>query len=204
MKLYERLPETVTVGGRTYKCDFDFRNVLKMLEIMNRKDIIPDARDYLCIKCVISHKIPSKIVSSVYNELCTVLFPKPEKQPENGEKQPRIMSYEKDAGLIRAAFRQVYGIDLFRAKLHWFEFTELLQNLPDGNRFEEVISIRSRPLPPPNKYNMEQRAWLIKAKRSVALEVTEEEAAENYSRGVRNLFHMLLNLAKKDGEDVDK
>ena len=53
MKLFERLPDGVKAGERFYRCDFDFRNVLKMLEIMQREDISPLARDYHCIRCQI-------------------------------------------------------------------------------------------------------------------------------------------------------
>lgn len=193
LKLFERLPDSITVDGKRYKCDFDFRNVLKMLEIMQREDIYPDARDYLCAKCVISSKMPTKTVRNVYNALCSVLFPK---AVQTGEK--RLTSYEQDAGLIRTAFRQVYGIDLFRAKLHWFEFQELLQNLPEGNRFEETVGIRARPMPAPNKYNQKEREWLMKAKQSVALHLTDQEQAKKYDADVGKVFAGLMSIIPKE------
>lgn len=192
LKLFERLPDSITVNGRKYKCDFDFRNVLKMLEIMQRDDILPDARDYLCANCVC--KAP-KNASDVYNELCTVLFPQAQ---ETGGK--RLTSYEQDAGLIRTAFRQVYGIDLFRDKLHWLEFTELMQCLPDGNRYEETVGIRARPMPAPNKYNAKEREWLLKAKQSVALHLTEKEQERKYDADVSNVFAGLMGMIQKAQE----
>jgi len=189
LKLFDRLPDSVTVGGKRYKCDFDFRNVLKMLDIMQRDDICPDARDYLCARCVC--KAP-KNASAVYDALCAMLFPK---APQTGGK--RLTSYEQDAGLIRSAFRQVYGIDLFRAKLHWLEFTELLQNLPDGNRYEEIIGIRARPMPAPTKYNAKERKWLLQAKQSVALHLTEKEAAKKYDADVGKVFGGLMGMIRK-------
>ena len=195
IKLYESLPDSITVNGKKYKCDFDFRNVLKMLDIMQREDIYFDARDYLCLKCVISHRIPPKIVRAAYNELCSVLF---EKRPETSEK--RITSYEQDAALIRAAFRQVYHIDLFRDKLHWFEFCELLQNMPEGNRYEEVLGIRARPIPAPTKYNQKEREWLMQAKQIHALHLTEQEAAKKYEQDVSKVFAGFMSLiAKSEG-----
>ena len=189
LKLYERLPDSVTVDGKRYKCDFDFRNVLKMLEIAQREDIVPDAKDYLCARCLCN---APKNAGKVYDALCSILF---EKRPDGGEK--RLTSYEQDAGLIRAAFRQVYGIDLFRAKLHWFEFTELLQNLPEGNRYEEIIGIRARPIPAPNKYNQKEREWLMRAKQSVALHLTEQEQAKKYEKDVEKVFTGFLSMIQK-------
>ena len=195
MKLFERLPDSVKVGGKTYRCDFDFRNVLKMLEIMQREDLLDVAKDYHCVKCVIRRRIPLNAATEICQALCDLLFEKP---PETDEK--RIMSFEQDAGLIRAAFRQVYRIDLFRDKLHWFEFTELLQNMPEGNRYEDVIGIRARPLPAPNKYNEKEREGLMKAKRLVALHLTEAEAAKKYDKDVGKIFAGLMSMIPKEGE----
>jgi hypothetical protein len=190
LKLYERLPDSITVDGKRYKCNLDFRNVLKMLDIMQREDIYPDARDYLCARCCI--KNAPKSAGKVYNALCDLLF---EKAANGGGK--RLTSYEQDAALIRTAFRQVYGIDLFRANLHWFEFTELLNNLPEGNRFEEVVGIRARPMPAATKYNGKEREWLMKAKQSVALHLTEQEQARKYDADVSNVFGGIMGMIQK-------
>lgn len=82
LKLFERLPDSVTVDGKRYKCDFDFRNVLKLLEIMQRDDIYVDARDYLCTRCVCK-KAP-KNAAKLYVALCDLLFPKARKRAGNG------------------------------------------------------------------------------------------------------------------------
>ena len=190
MKLCERIPDSITVDGRRYKCDFDFRNVLRMLDIMQRDDLIPDARDYLCAKCVCN---APKNARKVYDTLCAVLFAG---TPETGENKP-LTSFEQDAPLIRAAFKQVYGIDLFHDRLTWFEFRDYLQGLPEGNRYEDVIGIRARPLPAPNKYNKAEREWLIKAKQNVALHLSEREAAKKYDSDVARVFAGLMSMMEK-------
>jgi hypothetical protein len=192
IKLFERLPDSITVDGKRYKCNFDFRNVLKMLDIMQRVDIYPDAREYLCARCVCN---APKSAGNVYRALCDLLF---EKTPETGKK--RLTSYEQDAGLIRSAFRQVYHIDLFRDELHWFEFRELLQNLPDGNRYEEIIGIRARPMPTPTKYNAKEREWLLKAKVECALHLTDREQAVKYENDVSRVFSGFMGMIRKAQE----
>ena len=194
MKLFERLPDRIIVGKRVFKCDFDFRNVLKMLEIMQRDDIYVTARDYLCVKCVIRRRMTLKTAAEAYKVLCDLLF---EKRPEGGSE--RLTSFEQDAPLIRAAFRQVYGIDLFREKLTWFEFTELLHGLPEGNRYEDVIGIRARPLPAPTKYNAKEREWLMQAKQQVALHLTDAEQEKKYDSDVGKIFAGLMGMIKDGG-----
>lgn len=193
IRLFDSLPDSVTVGRKKYKCDFDFRNVLKMMDIAQRTDIEQTAREYHCAKCIISHRIPLKTARDVYDALCSILF---EKRPETGDK--RLTSFEQDAGLIRAAFRQVYGIDLFRDKLHWLEFIELLQGLPEGNRYEETIGIRAKPIPAQTKYNQKEREWLMQAKQSVALHLTEQEAAKKYDSDVSKIFAGLMGTIQKE------
>ena len=117
--------------------------------------------------------------------------------PDNGNAGgERVTSFEQDADLIRTAFRQVYNIDLARDKLHWLEFTELLHNLPEGNRFTETVSIRARPLPSATKYNQKEREWLMKAKAQVALHKTDAEAARQYDKDVGNIFSGLMGMIK--------
>ena len=187
MKLQDRLPDGVTVDGRFYRLDFDFRNVLKMMEIMARDDLMPDAREYLALKCLTRHP---RNVSKVLAAVRALLFEKP---PKTDSK--KVTDFVQDAGLIRAAFRQEYGIDLYREKLHWIEFRELLNAIPEGNRYSEVIGIRVRPIPSPTKWNGEERAWLIKAKADVALDMSEEEQREKYQRDVAGIAAALLAWA---------
>ena len=196
IRLYEAIPTGVTVDGRFIPCDFDFRNVLKMLDVMQREDIYPDARDFLCVKCVALHPRKIKDASAVFKAVGDLLF---EKTPDSGGE--RVTSFEQDAGMIRTAFRQVYNIDLFREKLSWFEFTELLHNLPEGNKYSDVLGIRARPLPAPTKYNQKEREWLLNAKQRFRIHLTEAEAAKKYDHDVNNIFAGLMSMIPKDGDN---
>lgn len=193
MKLQDSLPEGVTVNGRFYKLDFEFRNVLRMMEILGRDDLMPKAREYLALKCLTKHP---KNTHAVLNAVRGILF---EEKPQRD--QQKVTSFEQDAGLIRAAFRQEYGIDLFRDQLHWIEFSELLRGLPEGNRYSEVVGIRARPMPPATKWNAEERKWLAEAKAKVALTIDEGELKQKYQDDVHNIFVGLMGLIKKGSEN---
>lgn len=189
MKLQDRLPDSVTVNGKRYRLDLDFRNVLRMMVILGRDDLMPDARKYLALKCVMKH--PPRDIGPVLDATRKMLFPE---SPHGGE---RLTSFEQDAGMIRAAFRQAYGIDLYRERLHWIEFTELLNSLPEGSRYAEVLGIRARPIPPATKYNQKEREWLIRAKAACAIHMTEDEQEKNYQAGVSKLFSGLMRMIEK-------
>lgn len=192
MRLQDSLPDGVTVDGRFYKLDFDFRNVLKMMEELDRDDIMPEARQYNALKCLMKH--PRK-VPKILDAVRVLLFPeKPKKDTK------KVTDFVQDAGMIRAAFRQAYGIDLYREKLHWIEFSELLNAIPEGNRYMEVIGIRARPMPMATKWNAEERQWLLQAKADVAIHLSEKEQKKQYEADVGKVFAGLMNMIAKGSE----
>ena len=193
MRLQDKLPEGVTVDGRFYKLDFEFRNVLNMIDILDSEDLLPEAKAYNALHCLC--KRPKNAVK-VIEAVKTLLFKAPRKK--DGQK---ATDFIQDAGLIRAAFRQAYGIDLYREKLHWIEFTELLNAIPEGSRYSEVVGIRVRPMPAPTKWNQQEREWLMKAKADVALEMTDKERAKRYERDVSNIAAFLMGMASKGSEN---
>lgn len=195
MKLQERLPDRVNAGRRIYRVNLDFRNVLDMLGIMAREDLIPDARDYLALRCVMRR--PPRNADQCANVLAAIsriCFKAPTK-PAHG---PKMTDFEQDADLIRAAFLQEYHINLWRDQLHWLEFTALLDALPEGSRYADVLGIRARPMPAPTKYNAELRQWLAKAKAECAVRMTDREAENSYQNGLRLMAEGLLMMAKKE------
>lgn len=187
MKLYDRLPDSVTVNGKRIKLDLDFRNVIKMIDILSRDELTQDARDYLALRCVCRH--PKKGMMAPVRKL---LFPN--SKPADNE---RLTDFEQDADLIRAAFMQEYKINLFRDRLHWFEFCCLLSCLPSGSKYTDILSIRARPMPSPEKWNAKEREWLARAKMEYAVKLTPREHEKNYERSVQNIGRMLAAIAGK-------
>jgi hypothetical protein len=189
MKLQDRLPDGVTVDGKFYKMDFSFRNVLRMIEVLDDNNLMPGARAYNALHCLCKRP---KNVFKVLEAVKGLLFTAPRKK--DGQ---RVTDWVQDAGLIRAAFRQAYGIDLYRDKLHWIEFQELLNAIPEGNRYSEVVGIRARPIPAATKWNAHEREWLMKAKADVALEMDEAERMKRYQQDVANIASVLMGMARK-------
>lgn len=67
-----------------------------------------------------------------------------DKSPLEADKR-RIMDFDIDQWRIYADFRQIYGINLNEADLHWWEFMGMLWNMPqDQSSFLQVIDIRRK------------------------------------------------------------
>ena len=195
MNLTERLPDAVTVNGKRFRCDFDFRNVLNMMEVLENKKIIYEARKYVALKCVM-RRVP-RDANAALKAVAETLF-KREEGPKNGKKP--VISFRQDADMIRAAFLQAYGIDLWTARLHYLRFTELLSNLPENCRYSEVINIRAREIPAPTKYNAKERENLMRLKIQYAIHMTEEEQEDQYQKDVQDIFRGLMAYAEKGVE----
>ena len=185
MKLYEQLPNHIKFGGRKIRLNLDFRNVLRMIDILVQDDLTDEAREWLAMRCVCRHPVRGMLPA-----VKKLLFP--EMVDKNKE---RIMDFAQDADLIRAAFQQAYGIDLFREKMHWFRFSCLLACIPEGTRYSDVLGIRARPIPEATKYNSEEINWLIQAKSKVRLEISEKEQQDKYERDVCNIAAVLMGMA---------
>ena len=192
MRINDRIPTHIEAGGRRYRIDTDFRNVIRMNEIMARVDLTDEARDWLALRCMMRHP-PRRRDRQIeaLKALREMLF----STKRGGVDEKKITDIEQDAELIFAAFYQEYGINLWRDHLSWFEFTALLAGIAEGTRYSDVLTIRARPMPKPTKWNAEEREWLAKAKAAHALELTDEEMAENYDRSVRSIFDGLLSMA---------
>lgn len=194
MKLYETLPDRITVGRRSYKVNLDFRNVLRMMDVLDRKDLLIETAQYFALKCVM-RRVP-KDTAGAMKAVTDICFAAAKKHRHAEGK--RLTSYTQDAAVIRAAFLQTYGVDLWTAKLHWLQFRDLMEGLPsEGSRYAEIINIRGRPMPNPTKYNADERHWLQEAKRAYALEMTEDEQENQYQQDVMNIFNGLMGLVPK-------
>ena len=191
MKLQDALPTTVSVGRRVYRLDLDFRNVLRMMDVLADDSLIPEAREYNALCCIMKH--PPKRTAPVMMAVRLMLFPEQKQQADS----KKLTDFVQDADLIRAAFMQEYGINLFRDKLHWCEFTALLGGLPEGSRYTDVLGIRARPMPKPTKYNSEERQWLQKAKALHAIRMSEKEREQSYQSSLHRTAASLLALAKR-------
>lgn len=181
------------MGKRVYKLDLDFRNVMRMMDILARDDLMPGPKEYLALKCVMRRR-PPKDCRAALAVISAMLFGTD--VPSGGE---RVTSFEQDADMIRAAFWQCFGINLYRDRLHWFEFQALLQNIPGGCKYMDVLNVRTQDIPAANKYNAKEREAIMKAKARYALKLSPEEQKRNYENAVRNVFRSMEGLAKSKG-----
>lgn len=86
---------------------------------------------------------------------------------------PEVFSFEYDSARIVSAFKRVFGRDISRERMHWFEFVPMLGDLKDTS-FSSVMEIRQTS---PSDIDAKRRSEFIRMKRRFSLpnQYTAEE-----------------------------
>lgn len=121
----------------------------------------------------------------------------PERTDLPNEKDNPAFFWDFDSGRIWASFKATYGIDLHTAKMHWFEFCNLLASLGKETSLSNAMEIRKYPI---KGLKGEERAKVVKAKIALTppVEKTEEEKEEEDAlrNQMENLMGTVINNAR--------
>lgn len=185
MRLYENAPRCVSVGKKKYEIKASFDTVLFVFDVLNSTEMLERDRVKLAAKMLFKRP-PTRIEEQVAAlEAALNLLSDDEKR----EDRPPVMDFAQDAALIRAAFKQQYGIDLDkeRGKMSWFRFSDLLSGLTDKTRLIQIVQIRAKPMPAPTQHNAEERRALAEAKSQFAIKESPDKARRRLARQMHSL-----------------
>lgn len=162
-RLSEDLPNSVEVDGETWPLDLSFDHVLKAVDLLEDTEMnASDCLEVFLSLLIVGDEIPDKdswetTVMAIIELIQpdgqaseapqTDLLGNPmEFEPKSGE--DGNYKFGPDDKYIFAAFWQTYHIDLTkeRGRLHWLEFTALLQALPEDTMFQQICRIRGTKL----------------------------------------------------------
>lgn len=160
--LYQKINDDVEIAGEKYPLNASFDVMLKLIDLLKEKRLSDINKLKLSINLLfgresellkLSIEAQSEAIRQVFDTyLSSSKSDKPVKRdlqgnimPELEEENKALYSLNYDAEYIYASFLQAYGIDLIdqQGKLHWFKFKALLSGLPEGTKFEQVMSIRA-------------------------------------------------------------
>ena len=199
MKLTDRIGEDVIeYKGREIRLSLFFDRVLRAFELLNDPYFTEAEKVEILLHMLVENYdavadlgIEEKLL--IVNTIFDRFVAEGDGQGD-GEKPPYDL--EKDAEYIYASFLYDYGIDLFeqQGRLHWKKFKALLAGLSDESIFKRVVAIRTTPLPPPNKYNQEERRRLMELKQAFSLD--RAETVEEIDRKFDELALMMKSWAK--------
>lgn len=140
--LVDKLPTSLEVNGVEYPIDSDFRSCLSTILAFEDTELAEVEKQHVLLTNLYE-EIPEDTEAALEKAIWFLnggrLSPDEEASPM------RLYSFEKDSGLIFAAFRQTHGIDLQGIEyLHWWKFIALFLDLGQNTTFCELTSLRKR------------------------------------------------------------
>lgn len=188
--LIDRTPESVTVNGRHYRIETDYRTVLAYMRLIQDQDTEDQDKTVLGLSLFYGDNINPEDIEDLAAYLRHFINRGTEQQEDEaagGTKPPKNFDLLADSGRIFAAFIQTYRINLRKASVHWWIFCELLEGLPDeGTKLAAVIDIRRR----------EYSRHMTPAERNSLARLKEFYKIEEAPDVITGLFDSLLGIAE--------
>ncbi len=178
MKPYEKYPESIVWNGITYDLDLSFKAVFLVLDVLKDDQLSSEDKCFVALNIFVKndHENDYELLNAIFD----LILPK---EVSNGE---QTIDIEKDFKYIIPSFRQAYGIDIVRENLHYLEFVDLLNGLPDNTILVNIIKIRTMEVPQIDKYNAKEVAKILELKAKYSL-----RSEKNFNDGLASLFNAL-------------
>lgn len=191
------MPEAMELDGVRYTLNLSFDRVIGFYELFSKKksnmtydDKIEIAYEWLVVKPL---KADLKTKEAVIYAINKKILKEPERNVKKEKKQRTAINYITDSKYIYAAFRQYYGINLFevQGKLQWWEFSAMLDSLPEDSKLKQIMYIRTREVPAYNGHNLEEIARVREQQQYYFLEENFEELETEANDCLGRLFDVL-------------
>ena len=141
--LLDQLPTAIRIDGIDYPINSDFRTSLDIILAFEDPELTIQEK-YLILVTRLYKETPENKLEALKKGVKFLnggQDPDPDQEPDTGI---RTYSFNKDAALIYAAFRQSHGVDLQAADLHWYQFLALWMDIGQDTAIANLISLRHR------------------------------------------------------------
>ncbi len=182
---YEEFPKAVIVSGIEVPIVTDFREYIKMLDMLKDPDVSNEEKTYF-LADYFTDKIPDfneavKQLSDfvLMKSFATTGIDVEIEEKEETREEKHLFSFEIDYPYILSGFLRDYGIDLSSVRyLHWWKFRMLFDGLSDDTEIKQRIMYRSLDLS--TIKDKDERKRIQKIQRSIQL---PQEALSDYDIG---------------------
>lgn len=171
------LPKALTLGGREWAINTDYRDVLNILEAFEDPNLTDEEKVFVCLYClyVDFERIPKDTVQAAYEAAIEFI------DHGNGNEHAgsRSMDWTQDAPLIFPAVNHVAGFEVRSVEyMHWWTFVGLFMEIRDSV-FSTVLSLRQKKNRGKKLEKHEQEFWKDnKGICELKTRYTDEEIAE--------------------------
>lgn len=137
------LPLALTINGRKYPIDTDYRNVLQIVIAMNDENLTDRDKAYICMRRLFENMtdLPKDDYQEAYEKAsdfiaCGMV----------GDRgSPNIVNWEKDQPLIFPEINKIAGCEVRALPyMHWWTFLGYFQSVDREGLWGSVLTIRQK------------------------------------------------------------
>lgn len=151
--LYQLLPESVVINGKEYRIITDFREYIKLLELLKDDNVEAEEKYNLITQWFLdTPDEPFRDCIMALTNFITMKEQDPKRIEENNDEEnaseietkKQTISYTLDAQYILSGFLECYGIDLINVPyMHWWKFQMLINGMNESCELKKRMSYRS-------------------------------------------------------------
>lgn len=136
------LPTALTVGGRKWRINSDFRDVLRTLEAFEDPELTDGEKAYICLHNTYPEleNMPREDLQAALDAALAFI----DRGGREARQGPRTMDWRQDAPLIFPAVNRAAGFEVRSAEyLHWWTFLGYFMEIRDST-YATVLGLRSK------------------------------------------------------------
>ena len=150
--MFESFPDTVRVERRDYEIVTDFREWIKLSELLENTErltsrilnmimdwyLVPPPQNTEMALYALGEFLGAEAIHPFFDDSAD------QDDDEETKSHPdKLFSYSEDAIYIYSAFRAVYGIDIEEIEyMHWWKFRALFDGLPEDTEIKQRMHYR--------------------------------------------------------------
>ena len=178
-------PEYAEVAGVKYKINTDFRDALRCFEVIE-DERIGDGERALAVIYILFGDVPTEHLD-VFLRIAGDYLRCGEKENTTVSAK-RDIDFNEDEKYISASFMSDYQIDLSKAKMHFWQYINLIQGFTENALMSRVREVRNYDLE--DIKDPKSRAKMAKAKAEVALPEKFSRAEQDAIAEFEKLFEV--------------
>jgi hypothetical protein len=137
------LPESALIGGRNYRINADFRDVLEVIETLNNTEEDEAVKRYVAMSLFFDEfeTMPEEEYVEAFLFMAEFISAGEE---DDGVHRPKLIDWEQDRNIIASEVNKVAGTEVRALKfLHWWTFLGYFSCIGDG-QLALIVSIREK------------------------------------------------------------
>ena len=138
------LPTSLEVGGKEWKIDSDYRNVLRIFEALEDNELNEQEKMYILLDRMYDDF--KEMPKQLYEEACIKANQFMECHDRSDDKKnPKLINWEKDEHMIFPAINKAAGCEVRSVEyMHWWTFLGYFESVDNECLWAYVLSIRQK------------------------------------------------------------